>query len=72
MCNFLNYTQILNPWIPSSLIPTVGFLATAAEIVFAISLLIGFKTELFVKLSGFLLLLFALSITFSIGIKGIF
>lgn len=70
--NFINYTQLINPWIPSSLIPTVGFMATAAEIIFAVFLIIGFKTELFAKLSGFLLLLFALSMTFSTGIKGVF
>ncbi len=70
--NFLNYTQLINPWIPNSLIPTIGILATAAEIIFAIFLIIGFKTKLFAKLSGFLLLLFALSMTFSTGIKGAF
>jgi uncharacterized membrane protein YphA (DoxX/SURF4 family) len=70
--NFLNYTQLINPWVPSSQIPTIGIVATAAEIVFAIFLIIGFKTELFAKLSGLLLLLFALSMTFSTGIKGSF
>ncbi len=70
--NFLSYTQLINPWIPSSLIPTIGILATAAEIIFAAFLIIGIKTELFAKLSGFLLLIFALSMTFSIGIKGAF
>ncbi len=70
--SFLEYTQIINPWVPNSLIPTIGIIATTAEIVFAISLIIGFKTELFAKLSGFLLLLFALSMTFSTGIKGVF
>ena len=59
-----------NPWIPNSLIPTIGLLVTIAEIVFAIFLIIGFKTELFAKLSGFLLLLFAVSMTFSTGVKG--
>lgn len=68
--NFLNYTQRINPWIPPSLIPAAAIIATAAEIVFAVCLLIGFKTQLFAKLSGFLLLLFALSMTFSTGIKG--
>lgn len=47
-------------------------MATVAEIVFAVFLIIGFKTELFAKLSGFLLLLFAVSMTFSTGIKGAF
>ncbi len=70
--NFLNYTELINPWIPNSLIPLVGIIVTVAEVVFAICLLIGFKTELFAKLSGFLLLIFALSMTFSTGIKGVF
>lgn len=70
--NFLSYTELINPWIPSSLIPTIGILATAAEVLFAICLILGFKTELFAKLSGILMLLFALSMTFSTGIKGAF
>lgn len=70
--SFLNYTQLINPWIPDALIPTVGIIATAAEIVFAVFLLIGFKTQLFAKMSGFLLLIFALAMTFSTGIKGAF
>jgi len=70
--SFLSYTEMINPWIPDSLIPTIGILATAAEVVFALFLIIGFKTELFAKLSGYLLLLFALSMTFSTGIKGAF
>lgn len=68
--NFLSYTQTINPWFPDSLIQPIGILATATEAVFAIFLIIGLKTELFAKLSGFLLLGFALSMTFSTGIKG--
>ena len=68
--SFLEYTQIINPWFPSSMISTIGITATTAEIVFALCLLVGYKTELFAKLSGFLLLVFALSMTFSSGIKG--
>ncbi len=70
--NFLAYTQLINPWVPEPFIPTLGALATVAEIIFAIFLLIGFKTEFFAKLSGILLLLFAISMTFSTGIKGVF
>ncbi|HEY9168060.1 MAG TPA: DoxX family protein [Lutibacter sp.] len=66
---FLVYTQTINPWAPKFLIPTIGIIATAAEIVFAICLIIGFKTKLFAQLSGLLLLIFALSMTFSIGVK---
>lgn len=68
--NFLLYTQQLNPLIPQTLISPIGIVATVAEIGFAIFLLLGFKTELFAKLSGYLLMLFGLSMVFSTGIKG--
>lgn len=68
--NFLAYTQLLNPWFPKSLIPIIGVIATTAEVLFAICLIIGFKTRLFAKLSGVLLLIFALSMTFFTGVKG--
>ena len=68
--SFLEYTELINPWFPSSMIPIIGCIATTAEIVFAICLFIGFKTELVAKLSGMLLLVFALSMSFSIGVKG--
>ena len=67
--SFVEYTAVINPWMPSSMIPALAIIATAAEVLFALFLLIGFKTELFAKLSGILLLLFALSMAFSIGIK---
>jgi thiosulfate dehydrogenase (quinone) large subunit len=70
--NFLDYTQVINPWFPNRLIPAVGTIVTALEIIFAVFLLIGFKTEFFARLSGLLLLLFGLSMTFSTGVKGAF
>jgi thiosulfate dehydrogenase (quinone) large subunit len=70
--SFLVYTQLLNPWISAGWIPAIGFIATAAEVAFALFLLVGFKTELFAVLSGVLLLLFALSMIFSTSIKGVF
>jgi len=70
--NFLAYTKTLNPLIPDYLINPMGILATALEVIFAFFLLIGFKTEFFAKLSGCLLLVFAVSMTFSTGIKGAF
>ena len=70
--SFLDYTAFINPWFPESMIPAIGFVATVLEVVFAVFLLIGFKTSLFAKLSGYLLLIFALSMTFSSGIKGVF
>lgn len=70
--SFLTYTQTINPWMSENLIQFSAIFATALEIIFAICLLIGFKTKLFAKLSGILLLIFALSMTFSTGIKTAF
>ncbi|SFW74195.1 hypothetical protein SAMN02927921_03868 [Sinomicrobium oceani] len=70
--SFLQYTAVLNPWFPESMIPAIGGITTGAEIVFAVCLILGFKTELFARLSGILLLVFALSMTLSTGIKGAF
>jgi len=70
--DFLEYTKTINPWIPESFIPALAVVATAAEALFGICLLAGFRTELFAQLSGWLLLLFALSMAFSLGIKAPF
>lgn len=67
--NFLAYTQSLNPWVPQAFIPFIGWLSTLLEIVFGLGLIIGFKTSLMAKLSGWLLLIFALSMAFTRGIK---
>lgn len=67
--NFLDYTQSINPWLPGSVIPWIGAIATVAEIILAVFLLIGFKTESAARLSGWLLLIFALAMSFSSGIK---
>jgi len=68
--SFITYTRLINPWVPEALISTVGAVATGAEIVLALFLILGFKTELSARVSGFLLLAFGLSMTFSTGIKG--
>lgn len=70
--SFEKYVGVLNPWFPQSFIPALSVVSTVAEILFAVCLLIGFKTELFAKISGLLLLIFALSMTFSTGIKTAF
>ncbi|RUT67922.1 DoxX family protein [Flavobacterium cupreum] len=67
--SFLAYTQKINPMFPPSLIPFLGGLATILEIAFAIGLLSTFKTTFFAKATGFLLLLFGLSMAFSTNIK---
>ena len=67
--NFLKYTKKLNPVVPQSLIPFIGWVSTLLEIVLGICLIIGFKTSFTAKMSGWLLLIFALAMTFSVGIK---
>ena len=67
--NFLVSTRNVIPWLPENLVPVFGFTATAAEIIFGMCLLLGFKTRLFAQLSGLLLLVFALAMAFSSGIK---
>lgn len=67
--NFLAYTQTLNPMVPPSFIPFIGWVSTLLEIVLGLGLIIGFKTSLMAKLSGGLLLIFALAMTFTRGIK---
>lgn len=69
---FLNYTGLISPWAPEAIIPLLGWMATAAETVFALCLLAGYKTERVAKWSGILLLIFALSMSFSRGIKTAF
>lgn len=67
---FLAYTQSLNPFVPSSLIPALGGLVTGLEVVLGMFLLFGFKTSWSAKVSGLLLLIFALAMTLNAGIKG--
>lgn len=67
--NFLIYTKQITPWLPDNLISAAGIFVTIAELVLGLFLLIGFKIELTARISGFLLLIFALSMSFSTGIK---
>lgn len=67
--SFVAYTQQLNPWIPGSFIEIIAGIATFLEIVFAIGLLIPFKTSLIAKGTGFLLLAFGLSMAAFLNVK---
>lgn len=69
---FTEYTGTLLPWAPDWLIRFSAYTATATEIVFALFLLIGWKVNLFAKLSGLLMLCFSLAMWTSTGIKTVF
>ena len=66
---FISYTGEVNTFLPKSMIPSIAVLATILEIGLAVLLLVGFKTGFSAACSGILLLLFALAMAFSGGIK---
>ena len=67
--SFVQYTQSLLPFLSLNMASIMGGIATFAETIFAILLLTKYKTRWVAQLSGFLLLSFALSMTFSMSIK---
>lgn len=66
---FLDYTQMLNWYAPAQLIPALGVIATAAETLFGLLLLVGWHTRVAAVLSALLLVTFALAMTLALGIK---
>ncbi|AUI66003.1 MULTISPECIES: DoxX family membrane protein [Glaesserella] len=69
---FIQYATPAMFYIPDPLMPAAAWFATIVELIAAITLLLGFKTELSAKISGIVLAVFALSMTFSFGIKSVF
>lgn len=67
--SFLSYTHILCPWCPDAFLPALAVSATGAETILGLLLLLGLQTRWAGLLSGFLLLSFALSMTFTTTIK---
>jgi putative oxidoreductase len=67
--SFLSYTAEINPLLPKSCIPFVGVTATILEAGLGLLLFLGFKTRLAATGSAILLLMFALAMAFSLGIK---
>ncbi|WP_428229392.1 DoxX family protein [Flavobacterium sp.] len=70
--NFVTYTQTLNSFASKSLAGILACLATFFEIVFGISLIIGFKTRIIALGTSGLMLLFAISMAISVSIKAPF
>jgi uncharacterized membrane protein YphA (DoxX/SURF4 family) len=67
--HFLAYAAKLNPELPASWIPGVGWSVTVAETICALALLLGYRTRTFALLSGLMLLAFASGMTIGTGIK---
>lgn len=67
--NFITYTGTLMPFLDWPLTELMGAIATLAEAVIGILLIIGFKTRIAAIASCGLTLIFALSMALSLGIK---
>jgi uncharacterized membrane protein YphA (DoxX/SURF4 family) len=66
---FVAYTAKLNWFLPPTIIPLLAIISTAAEILFGLLLVLGWKTRAIALLSGVLLTSFALTMTLALGVK---
>jgi uncharacterized membrane protein YphA (DoxX/SURF4 family) len=66
---FLDYTHSLNWYWPAGMIPALGTVATGAEILFGLLVLVGWHTRVAARLSGLLLAVFATAMTIALGVK---
>ena len=68
--HYTAYTGKLNWFAPPAVITALAWAATFAELLLGLALILGLFTRLAALLSGLLLLLFCLSMTLALGIKG--
>ena len=66
---FVEYVGILNWFAPASMHSVLAWIATIAEIVIAVGLLVGWKLRWFAYASSLLLLIFAVTMMMAHGIK---
>ncbi len=66
---FLEYTHSINSFAPAELIPALGIIATGAEIILGLLLLVGWHTRASALLSALLLLTFGVAMTLGLGVK---
>ena len=66
---FVDYTAKLIWFLPAAMIQAVAMLATAAETLFGLLLVLGWKTRITALLSGVLLITFALAMSIALGVK---
>jgi putative oxidoreductase len=70
--NFVNYTNVLVPYMNHSGANIMAILATIAEVIFGLQFLVGYLTRVAAVGSFLLTLIFALSMAFFMGIKAPF
>ena len=66
---FLEYTHTLNWYLPAGMILPLGIIATGAEILFGLLLVVGWRTRAAALLSALLLFTFGVAMTIALGIK---
>ena len=66
---FLEYTHTLNWYVPAGMTLPLGIIATGAETLFGLLLVIGWRTRAAALLSALLLLTFGAAMTLALGIK---
>jgi uncharacterized membrane protein YphA (DoxX/SURF4 family) len=67
--HFLAYTAQVNSMAPATIVPALAWIATIAEVIFAVGLLLGIRLRLMAYGSAVLLTLFAATMTISFGPK---
>ena len=67
--HFVAYCGVVNSFAPKTVIPALAWIATGLEIVFGVGLLVGYKLEYVAYGLAVLFALFALAMTWSLGIK---
>lgn len=67
--HFRIYADRLNWYMPAALQPAAAVLATAAEAIFAIALITGFRLREAAIGSGVLLMIFGISMALALGVK---
>lgn len=63
------YVALLNWFLPAALIPVVGWAATAAEVIIALGLLVGWQLRWFALAGALLLTTFAVTMVAGVGPK---
>ena len=66
---FVLYTGTLNWFLPKAMIPALAMIATSAEALLGVGLIIGWHARAAALLSGFLLILFGVAMTAALGVK---
>lgn len=67
--HFVQYFDRLNPWLPQPIHSLAAWIATAAEALLGLGLLVPWRTVWVAAASGALLTSFALAMTFALGPK---